>query len=177
MNGMKYRTWLVAGIVALPLAGAPLIAAAQDAKTTPEWQQYDKLDTRYGPLAWLTYGQVIGSEVVDKQGDKVGEIVGLVRAKSDGMFYTLLDADGADGAGDQVVPVDHLEVVGDNEQDRQIVLVGEDTSDFDEADFEAAAPSEENKTEGWSTATGAARGLRPARGPPLLSGVDCRAAS
>lgn len=137
---------LIAGVLALPLAGAPLVAAAQDAgKAAPEWQQYDKLDSRYGPLAWLTYGQVIGSEVIDKQGDKVGEIVGLVRAKSDGMFYTLLDAD---GAGDQVVPVDHLEVVGDSEQDRQIVLVGKGTTDFDEADFEAAAPSDQNKAEG-----------------------------
>jgi hypothetical protein len=146
MAGTKHRTWLIAGVVALQLAGAPLVAAAQDAvKAAPEWQQYDKLDTRYGPLAWLTYGQVVGSEVVDKQGDKMGEIVGLVRAKSDGMFYTLLDAD---GAGDQIVPVDHLVVVGDNEQDRQIVLVGEGTADFDEADFEAAAPSDESKTEG-----------------------------
>jgi len=146
MDGSKHRSWLIAGIVALPLAGAPLVAVAQDAgKAAPEWQQYDQLDTRYGPLAWLTYGQVIGSEVVDKQGAKVGEIVGLVRAKSDGMFYTLLDSDGADGTGGQVGPVDHLEVVGDSQQERQIVLVGEGTSDFDEADFEAAAPGEQNR--------------------------------
>ena len=144
MAGTKYRTWFSAGTVALLLAGGPAMAVAQDAgQSAPEWQRYDQLDERFGPLAWLTFGEVIGSAVVDEQGDKVGEIVGLVRAKSDGMFYAVIDADAPDGAGEQVVPVDHFEVVGDSQQDRQIVLVGGGTGDFDKSDFEEASPKDQ----------------------------------
>ena len=147
MDGTKYRAWGAIATVALFLAGGPMMAAAQTADQ-PEWQQYDQLDERYGPLAWLTFGEVIGSQVVDEQGQPVGEIVHLVRAKDDGMFYAVMDTAAAAGEGDQVVPLDHLEVVGETEQDRQIVLTGEGTGDFDASDFEAAPPPGEAEQQG-----------------------------
>lgn len=149
MEVTRHRAWLAAGTVALLLAGGPVAATAQSTgRPAPEWQQYDQLDDRFGALAWLTFGEVIGSEVVDKQGTRVGSIVGLVRAKSDGMFHAVIDSREPAGAGDQVVPVERLEVVGDSKEARQIVLTGEGTTDFDAADFEAAAPSGATKTEG-----------------------------
>jgi len=147
MDGMRHRQWCAAAALGLLVAGGPAIAIAQTADQ-PEWQQYDQLDERYGPLAWLTFGEVIGSEVVNEQGDKVGEIVHLVRAKDDGMFYAVMGTEATMGEGDQVVPLDHLEVIGETEQDRQIVLIGEGTGDFDASDFEAAPPPGETEQQG-----------------------------
>ena len=64
------------------------------------------------------------------------------------MFHAVIDSREPAGAGDQVVSVERLEVVGDSKEARQIVLTGEGTTDFDAADFEAAAPSGATKTEG-----------------------------
>ena len=150
MGRRMHHLWLPAAI-ALLLSGGSLAAAEQKPAdqdigaeySEPEWQVFDKLDDRYGALAWLTFGQVIGAQVVNKQGEPVGEIVHLVRAKDDGMFYAVIDAAASYGEGDRVVSVDELEVVGDSEQDRQIVLAGEDAGDFDEAQFEPAPPPEQ----------------------------------
>ena len=46
------------------------------------------------------------------------------------------------------MPLDHLEVVGETEQDRRIVLTGAGTSDFDAADFEAAPPPGADEQQG-----------------------------
>ena len=101
MEVTRHRAWLAAGTVALLLAGGPVAATAQSTgQPAPEWQQYDQLDDRFGALAWLTFGEVIGSEVVDEQGTRVGSIVGLVRAKSDGMFHAVIDSREPAGAGD-----------------------------------------------------------------------------
>ena len=149
MDGTYYRNCCAAAALGLLMAGGPAVAIAQDAgKDTPEWQQYDKLDDRYGALAWLTFGEVIGAPVVNEQGEPVGEIVHLVRAKDDGMFYAVIDAAASYGEGDRVVSVDEFEVVGDSEQDRQIVMTGEDAGDFDAADFEAAPPPSEAEQQG-----------------------------
>jgi PRC-barrel domain len=149
MDCTKYRNACAAAAVALALAGGSTMAVAQNAgQQQPEWQQYDKLDDRFGPLAWLTFGEVIGAPVVDKQGEPVGEIIHLVRAKDDGMFYAVVDAQASFGEGDQVVPVDHFEVVGDDQASRKIVLVGESAGDFDASDFDSATPSGKSQQQG-----------------------------
>jgi hypothetical protein len=152
MNRMRHRTWLSAGAVALGLVGAPLIAAAQSTPnaadqavgttyTKPEWQRYAGMHNPYGPLAWLTFDQMIGSRVTNKQGTTVGTVVGLLRDRSNNDFYALLDTVG-DGRGDQIVPVDHMKVVGNDPQRPEIVLAGGGTSDFNQSDFNQVAPGD-----------------------------------
>lgn len=143
MDGTRYRALCVAGTMGLLLASGSA-ALAQQATDQPEWQQYDQLDERYGPLAWLTFGEVLGSPVVDKQGEPIGEIVHLLRAKSGGMFYVVVDTLEARG-DDQIVPVDHFEVVGDDEASRKIVMVGEGETDFDASDFAPAEPPDKEQ--------------------------------
>ena len=164
MNLKTYRAGLLAGGAAAVLAAGPALAAGQTQQgetaalpsevmeplTEPEWQVYDQLDTRYGPRAWLTFGEVIGSDVEAQQGETVGEIDALVRAKSDGMFYALVDV--ADAPADYVaIPVDQLKVVGESEADRQIVLAADSSIDgmpaFEASEYEAAQPTAENKAQ------------------------------
>lgn len=70
----------------------------------------DEIDTKYGPLAWLTFDEVIGAEVVDADGDPVGEIIGLVRERPQGDFFAVVDTGVGEGA---VVPIDHFEIAED----------------------------------------------------------------
>lgn len=165
MDHSVYRTLFVAGAAAALAATGPAFAAdeetaAEKAMTqeqptadvgrasisAPEWEYYDQLATRYGPLAWLTFGEVVGQPVADQQGQSVGKIVGLVRAKSDGMFYAVMDVEDAAAAGKQAVavPVDHLEVVGD-EQSKRIVFAGEQALDA----MAAYDPAEHEVTESF----------------------------
>jgi hypothetical protein len=149
MDFATFRMPCAVAVAALMLAGGSAAAVAQDAgKATPEWQQYDKLDDRYGPLAWLTVEQVMGAPVVDEQGEPVGEIVHLLREKSGGMFYVVVDAPETAGQEDHVVPVDHFEVVGDDQASRKIVMTGEGTGDFDASDFEPAPPPSAEQQQG-----------------------------
>ena len=157
----SHRMLITAGAVAGSLAVGPAMAADQSASTegqtgdvgraslpSPEWQFYAKeLDPRYGVLAWLTFDEVLGSQVADQQGQAIGEIVHLVRAKADGMFYAVMDVDDAWEDIDQavVVPVGQLKVVGD-EESPQIVYAGQDPIGtmpaYDAADHDMARSAE-----------------------------------
>jgi hypothetical protein len=67
----------------------------------------DQIDSKYGPLAWMTFDEVIGAEVIDAEGDVVGEIVGLVRERPMGDFFAVVDVGAGDGA---VVPINQFEI-------------------------------------------------------------------
>lgn len=82
----------------------------------------DQIDAKYGPLAWLTFDEVIGAEVLDAEGDPIAEVSALVRDLSTGEFFAVLDP----GMGAQVVtPINQLEVA-----DRGIAM-GENAGDID----------------------------------------------
>lgn len=156
--------WLLAGGAAAALAAGPALGAGESTNPKsdessaqlsnvgepleqPEWQVYDQLDPRYGPLAWLTFGEVIGSDVADQQGNTIGEIDALVRARADDMFYAVIET--ADAAADYVaIPVDQLKVVGETEAERQIVLADgsmEEFADYEGARYQAARPDSEEE--------------------------------
>lgn len=67
----------------------------------------DQIDAKYGPLAWLTYEEVIGAQVIDHDGDPIAEILALVRDRSTDSFYAVLDNGGGAGV---VVPIDRFEI-------------------------------------------------------------------
>ena len=151
MDPSRQRILIMAGTTAALLAAGPASAQEQQADRvgrasipSPEWQFYAKeMDPRYGPLAWLTFDQVIGSQVEDEQGQAVGEIVNLVRAKADGAFYAVMEPSGA--GEPTVVPVGQLKVVGDEDSPELVYASQEPISAmpaYDAAQYEVAQPAE-----------------------------------
>ncbi|MDX1540560.1 MAG: PRC-barrel domain-containing protein, partial [Geminicoccaceae bacterium] len=76
----------------------------------------DEIDTKYGPLAWATFDEVIGADVVSAKGEPVGEIVALVRERPMGDFFAVL----SDGGDQVIVPIKAFEIA----EDDRIAMVG-----------------------------------------------------
>ena len=85
--------------------------------------------------------EVIGTEVVNAEGDQVAEIVDLVKEQGQGEVMAVLSVGGFLGVGDKrvVVPLGELDVAPDN----QIIAAGMTEEDvkampaYDEAQYES----------------------------------------
>lgn len=127
-------TGLVVGTASLAAAGQQGEAAsgeqqfAQAAGTSGDQKTIgggldmprDQIDTKYGPLAWMTFDEIIGQDVVNADGTTIGEIIGLVRDRdTKAEFFAVFDPDGPTGGEDGVaVPVGELDLG----EDQKIVL-------------------------------------------------------
>jgi PRC-barrel domain len=73
--------------------------------------------TEEHPLTAMPASEVIGTEVVNAEGDQVAEIVDLVKEQGQGEVMAVLSVGGFLGVGDKrvVVPLGELDVAPDNQ--------------------------------------------------------------
>lgn len=109
----------------------------------PQWQFYDHLNPKQGPLAWLPFEEVVGSEVRSQDGQTIGAIIDLVRDRTEGDFYAVVTPAGSQQRA--IVPMNHFEVQGD----RQIVFAApepmESMAAYNEGDYESAMPQQQRQ--------------------------------